>query len=361
MIDKLLTLKPREESGSKTSRKYSFQQDLSLFLLIKKHEKVDDYVYLFDFHDDLIVLDSSVSPQKIDFYQIKSKDKGNWTISALTKTKKDELSILGKLYSNKLNFPNHTQSLNFITNAPFSFKKLNTDEDSIKKRLIKASELCDESLKLCHSAIQEELSITNSKDFNELTLFEVTELSNTNSSTHCLGELASLIYKLNPENKINAQLAYNQIKGEVVRKSSTTTNDISLDNLEGLIELKGITKEQFLGFLNKAGLYKSVDEEWNEIQPLLQSCGIEILELQKYKKYLRDVSMALINDVNKIPFQNLLNEINQIFDDAIKSNIINDKSNLVEIINYCKSKLKTELYNEYFVKSLIIKVIYGKQ
>lgn len=71
----LLELKPREEVGSKTSSKYSFQHDLSLFILLENHDKLDDYVYLFDFHDDLVKLNSSVNPSAIDFFQIKTKKK----------------------------------------------------------------------------------------------------------------------------------------------------------------------------------------------------------------------------------------------------------------------------------------------
>jgi hypothetical protein len=134
----ILNLKPREESGSKTARKFTFQKDLSLFLLLTLHEKKEDYVFLFDFHEDLVVLDSSSKPDKMDFFQIKSKDSGNWTISSLTKSEKNKLSILGKLYTNKLKFSHNTNSLNFISNAHFSFKKLNNGDDSLKKSFIKA-------------------------------------------------------------------------------------------------------------------------------------------------------------------------------------------------------------------------------
>ena len=101
--EKLLKSQPREEAGSKTSRKYQFQKDLSLYILIQEHEKRDDYLFLFDFHEDLVIADSSTSPNLLDFYQIKSKDsKGNWTIKRLIRREKDKFSILGKLYNNKI-------------------------------------------------------------------------------------------------------------------------------------------------------------------------------------------------------------------------------------------------------------------
>lgn len=360
IIKQILTIKPREESGSKTSRKYSFQNNLSLYLLLKNHDKRTDYVYLFDFHDDLVILDSSTNPREIDFYQIKSKDSGNWTLNALTKSEKDKLSILGKLYLNRINFPINTHSLNFISNAPFSFKELKSEEESTKKSVIKASELDKHNLDICLNTIKTEHSISDCDDFETLTSFYVTELSNKDSSTHCLGELTHLIHKLNPENKINSQLAYNQIIGEVSRRTNTTIGDKSLSKLDDLIELKGITKKHFLEFLNKAGLYKSVEEEWLEINSQLEASNVGTIELMKYRKAWRDVSMKLINDIDKIPLRNLQKEINAIINEGIDAGTIKDSSNLKSILDYCYSKINANFYDEYFVKCLAIRMLYEK-
>ncbi|TVZ26004.1 uncharacterized protein DUF4297 [Gillisia sp. Hel_I_86] len=92
----LIKIKPREESGSKNARKYNYQKNLSLFLLLKFYEKNEGYVFLFDYHDDLIILDSCIKPENMDFFQIKSKDAGNWIVNALTKASQNKLSISGK-------------------------------------------------------------------------------------------------------------------------------------------------------------------------------------------------------------------------------------------------------------------------
>lgn len=360
ITQQILTLKPREESGSNTSRKYSFQYDLSLFLLLTQHDKLDDYVYLFDFHEDLVVLNSSTNPDKMDFYQIKSKDNGNWTINALTKSEKGKLSILGKLYLNKINFPNNTRSLNFISNAPFSIKQLKSKDDSTKKTEINATELDSANIDSCIKAINAEHSPVLCNEFEKLTTLKVTKLSNKDSSTHCLGELAKLIHNINPNNKINSQLAYNQIIGEVSKRTRTIITDKQLKKLDDLTEIKGISKIQFLDFLNKAGLYKSVEDEWNEIKSFLESPSIGTIELLKYKKSWRDLSMKLINEVGKIPLVNLKNEIETSLFENEKSGKIDDKSDLLSIVDLCYSQLTINIYDSYFVKCLIIKVLYEK-
>ncbi len=360
ITDQILKLKPREESGSNTSRKYSFQYDLSLFILLTQHDKLDDYVYLFDFHEDLVILNSPIKPDKIDFFQMKSKDNGNWTINALTKAEKGKLSIIGKLYLNKINFPKNTNSLNFISNAPFSIKELKSKEESTKKTEIHAYELDQSNLDICVNTLNVEHSPELCDEFEKITKFKVTKLSNKDSSTHCLGELTKLIHNLNPSNKINTQLAYNQIIGEVSKRTRTIVTDKTLESLDDLVEIKGISKIQFLEFLKKAGLYKSVEEEWNEIKTLLEKSSIGAIELLKYRKAWRDVSMKLINEVGKIPLMNLKSEIELALIEGEKAGVINDKTDLLEIIEHCVSKLKTNIYDDYFVKCLSIKILYEK-
>ncbi|WP_375251914.1 dsDNA nuclease domain-containing protein, partial [Dokdonia donghaensis] len=266
--------------------------------MLTVHEKSDDYVFLFDFHDDLVVLDSETKPNKIDFYQIKSKDSGNWTVKALTKKEKEKLSVTGKLYLNKINFTKNTNSLNFISNANFSFKQLTNGEESLKRSKIKVKELDKSIFKEFEDSIKNEHKLTNTL-FGELTSFHVTKLSNKDSSTHCLGELSKLINKINPENSINPELAYKQVFNEVSRQTENTFGDKSISNLDELIDIKGISKRQFIEFLEKAGLYKSVKQEWDEIKTSLEYCSIGHIELMKFKKYWRDVTATLIKDRNK--------------------------------------------------------------
>ena len=355
----ILELKPREESGSKTARKYNFQKNLSLFLLLSNHEKKDDYVFLFDFHDDLIILDSSVNPNKIDFYQIKSKDSGNWTEKLLTKSVNNKLSITGKLYLNKISFEKTTNSLNFISNAKYSFKTLTNGDESLKKIKIKASELDEQVLQKFEDAIKKEHSLAK-VEFKDLANFHVTNLSNSDSSTHCLGELSKLINKINPNNNINAELACKQVFNEISRRTENTVGDKSFSELEELIEIKGISKKQFLDFLNKAGLYKSIEQEWSEIKSSLELCYIGQIELIKYRKNWRDLCATIIKDSNNILLENLKKDINNLIDTEIANGGISNSFNLLEIVNYCHDKIKSSFYEEYFIKCLIIKIINEK-
>lgn len=358
LIDKLIKLKPREESGSKTSRKYRFQKDLSLFLLLESHSTLSDYLFLFDFHEDLVIFNSSSAPTKGNFYQIKSKDGGgNWTINGLTSKEKGKLSILGKLYLNKINFPDHTESLNFISNSKYSFKELKDKSDSKLLNLIKGDNLNDEDVSACNKKLVEEHKLSSDTDFENYTNFHSTILSNVDSSTHCIGKLSTLINAINPSNKINPELAYKQVINEISIKTENTTSTNPVGSISELITLKGITKKTFLKYLEEAGLYKSVEEEWGEVKQSLETCGIGYKELMKYKASWREISATLIKESNSIPLQKLADSINTIIKDSHSNETINQKMSLLDIINYSYPKVATPMFDEYFVKCLIIKML----
>ena len=356
LIDKLITLKPREEAGSRTSRKYRFQKDLSLFLLLENHSALSDYLYLFDFHEDLVIFDSSTSPSKAKFYQIKSKDgSGNWTIRSLTSKEKQKLSILGKLYLNKISFPANVESLNFVSNAKFSFKELKDKSDSKLLALIKGSNLNDDDISECNKKLIEEHELSSDTDFEQYTNFQSTILSNSDSSTHCIGKLNTLINTINPGNKINSELAYKQVINEISIKTENTISTNPVQNISELIALKGITKKMFLKYLEEAGLYKSVEEEWIEIKQSLETCGIGYKELMKYKASWRDMSATLIKESNSIPLQRLTDNINKTIEEGYSARTITQAMSLLDIINYSYPKVATSMFDEYLIKCLIIK------
>jgi hypothetical protein len=347
---KILTKKPREETGSKTSRKYQYQKDLSLFILLKEHSKRDDYLFLFDFHEDLIISNSASTLMELECIQIKSRDKGNWTINDLTHQPKGKNSILGKLYHNKIVFEDAIKSLCFISNGNFSFKNLKNGSDSKQLTEILAKDLISDDGEKCEKCITNEHSLVIS-EFENLVEFKVTALSNSDSSTHCVGALAALINSLNPSSKINSQLAYEQVYREITRKTNETVGDKSFTHVSDIFKIKGLSKVQFIEFLKKAGLYKSVEEEWSEIKTSLELEGINYPDLMKYKNAWREMSARLIAESSSIPLRNLKNEI----EDTIKKevSIINNKK-LLYIVNHLFNFISDKSYGEFFTKCLII-------
>jgi hypothetical protein len=354
LIDQILTNKPRETSGSKTSRKYTFQKDLSLFLLIEMHEKSNNYAILFDFHDDLIILDSDINPENIDFYQIKSNDRSTWTINSLIIREKDKLSILGRLYFNKLSFPDNTRSLNFISNSSFKFERLKDGSDSKSKSKITGIEMNDIDITLCNSRIKEEHSLNKNPVFENITTFHVSSLSNKDSSSHCIGALSKLLNNLNPMNKVNSVLAYNQIFNEINKKTNFDVAEVKFSELKDLIELKGITKNQFDEIIKSAGLYKSTEEEWNDLKSTLEYLRVGYAEILKYRNAWRNMTATVIKERDNEPLLKIINQIDDLVDITLKDISMNGLS-IVQLAERISMNFENTIFDEYFIKCLIIR------
>lgn len=85
----LISTPVREKSA--TGGRYEYQTMWGLALLFQQHGTNDDYAIVFEFHDDVALLDSATNPTSVRFYQIKSKaTNGGWTLTSLLKREKVE-------------------------------------------------------------------------------------------------------------------------------------------------------------------------------------------------------------------------------------------------------------------------------
>ncbi len=84
LLQVVAAAKPREKAGAHTMKRYGFQVHFSILKMLELHKTGTDYRAAFDHFDDLMVFDKADEPEKVDFYQIKSQAKGEWTLSAMT-------------------------------------------------------------------------------------------------------------------------------------------------------------------------------------------------------------------------------------------------------------------------------------
>ena len=101
--------------------------------------------------------------------------------------------------------------------------------------------MCDNDIRTCNTKIKDEHKMNVDPNFEAISNFLVTNLSNKDSSTHCIGALNKLINRLNPNNRINPELAYNQIYNEINRKTDYNISELIINDITSLIELKGLT------------------------------------------------------------------------------------------------------------------------
>jgi hypothetical protein len=297
--DKLVSTKPRERSGSISASRFDFQKDWSICKLIECHQASSDYVIIFDWHEDLIIMDSEYDPKSVSFYQIKGKKSDNWTLKQLieSKTAKDGtllLSIIGKLYDCKSKFDLETISLNFVSNARFSVR-LADQSTSKAKNEICIIELSDTDKSTLRSKIKEEHGLTTDPIYENITFLKVLDLSLEGSKAHTQGKIADFLESLKPGGKFNLPSVYRMLFDEVRRR---TNYDIDIVAYQDLLSNKAIGKSQFEKIIDATGINKDYDEIWKVIEPILTNNGMKFQEIKKLKQAWNKLELEKMNPNN---------------------------------------------------------------
>ncbi|GJE59158.1 hypothetical protein MPOCJGCO_1246 [Methylobacterium trifolii] len=126
-MDDLVAIPQREKGGSIALERLDYQSSWAVSLVLMLHERSDDYAVAFEFHDDIVVLNSSSQPTRASFYQVKTRDSGHWTVKRLTQRYKQRggsdrvPSIVAKMYDNRIKFGSAAEILGFVTNQPCEF------------------------------------------------------------------------------------------------------------------------------------------------------------------------------------------------------------------------------------------------
>ncbi len=88
---------PRESAGSLASKGFDYQKNWAICLILKLHEAHDDYVILFDFHEDVVAVTKHDGKHQLEFYQVKTKNKGNYIPNDFCQKKEKERQVIRQI------------------------------------------------------------------------------------------------------------------------------------------------------------------------------------------------------------------------------------------------------------------------
>ncbi|MFD1217745.1 DUF4297 domain-containing protein [Microbulbifer celer] len=284
----LITVSQTETAGSRSPARFAYQRNWALAELIEYHLQGKDYVFAFEFHDDILILDSEKKPSNLQFVQVKTKTTGQkWSVHQLTKSvkgkdgKPDKLSIIGKLYENKKNFTGHSSQLRFITNAYFSFS------DPAPSTI--ADQLDAKDQKRIIDAVQLQLGVS-AVDLSSLQL-EQSSLSVDDHEKHIRGILHNFFEELfGSEHSISVSPWYQSISDQIKVKNNYPSEQIN--TFDELIRNKCITRSEIEDFVWRVNCSRSGNNNWDIVKVQLQAEGATLQDLVKlqrsWKKYSTD-------------------------------------------------------------------------
>jgi hypothetical protein len=261
LAKKLVEYPQREVGGSLAQERFDYQALWGLALIFSNHGTREDYAIVFEFHDDVLLLDSASAPASVHFYQVKTRDRGHWTLTdlfrrpALKKGQKEEdrpHSFMGKLFSNYAGFPGETAAMNFVSNVPLEFAGAN------QNLAFKDCE-ADTFAKFLQRLREEHAAATETQA--GLMGFVKADLSLEDASTHAKGKLNDFVVATHGEIAFNLDGLYRAVV-EDCRTRSKYTNEVK--TFEDLIRYKAICRADVEAWLAAVGAQARLPE-WSEI------------------------------------------------------------------------------------------------
>ena len=339
----LIEFVPDDNSGSSSSNRYAYQKNWALFKMLELEQLGRDYMIVMDYHDDVVIIDTSFEGNNIDFYQVKTKKENYWRPGELTTSGKDanggiKHSILGKLLKHSIAF-SKAKDYYFVTDSflsPGSIVK-GKDYDSAKIPFTKLTEEIQKSIK---KSIKKEISAINNDIWEHLYISQQ-QLSTDNYKDTIIGLIQRFIDKRLPKAEISSSTLYDSLFSEIE----------SVQDFEGYISddtvltvRKTFKHSDFKAYIEKLATFNSYDSRCNKvIDKYLPLAGNEmnLVREVRFKQILNTKIKTLLYDYNNAEFLQLTTFISRMVSDFNDSELMEySESNQWEISKILLGRLK---------------------
>jgi hypothetical protein len=281
MLDTLRKTKPREKAGARTAARFEFQVNFSILKILDVHEAGGDYRAIFDYFDDLTILDSSSSPKRIDFFQIKGLSSGSWTIKQLVKEDKATLpprSIIGRMYKNAKDFAAFTNSITFVSNGPFKVTlKDGTTSTENNVRII-GSDLSDSEITGIEIVLETDFPAPRNPTCAEILIFERTNLPLQEQAIFVTGRLVEHLEKCSSGESFTVKALYDVLYRNIFARTGSTEETNSLD---GVWERKSLARNEIAALIARAVQKQQFETLWPLISDELRAAGYTAMNIIK--------------------------------------------------------------------------------
>lgn len=267
---------PLRERGA-TGGRYEFQTMWGLALLFQQHGTNDDYAIVFEFHDDVALLDSATNPGSVRFYQVKSKEtNGGWTLTSLLKREKvkteqgvkNKPSYIDKMYDNIDKFQSAVFSADFVSNQLCGF--------NYSKKCFRLNECSPDDFKRIVASVREVYPNATEAQIGLLG-FQHTDLSLGDVVSHTKGKLQTFITEQLGTVRFSPEAVYTAIADECRRKANFSG---TVGSLQEAIKEKGLTKDNVQEWLD-AIQSNNYSPDWGAIAPSLTYSLAEQLHIRR--------------------------------------------------------------------------------
>lgn len=284
LANALITIDQAERGGEIALRGFAYQAAWGINYLLEKQKSRASYLFLFEYHDDILILDSSYNPTSAEFVQVKTKKDGKWTMSAVTSaTKAKPKSFVSKLYEHFFQFVGHDISLILLSNAGFDFLKDNAD---------KGSDLSETDQKNISQKVQSQLGITHKIPLEKIR-FNTADLSLLDPHSHLYGKVAVFLNSYFGDDHGVSSTAFTELLIKTCNeKVMVASGDIK--TFQDLVERKGISSEFVTELLSSLIANIKITPKWEHVCMLLGGFN-DAFEQIKLQAIFKRISTQILN------------------------------------------------------------------
>ena len=286
LATQLLSVPQQEDAGADAASRFHYQALYGLALIFEAHKTGKDYAVVFEYHDDIAFLDSSVDPTKVSYFQVKTKRKGHWNLgdivrqapSAKNSTPAIKLpSFIGKMYRNVLSFGDFLESTTFVSNAQMNF--------GAKSESFTLAECSEDEIKKVVAQIKSEHPATTFIK-SDIVRFVKSDLSLDDLDTHAKGKLNKFVVDHLGQVEFSIDALYRAVIDECTRKSRIKGSDASI---EQVIARRAVTKTDADAWLSQ--VRKRMEcPSWEVISPEIACSVLSRATMMKdWKRYCTEV------------------------------------------------------------------------
>lgn len=335
-IQSLLPLQPKERGGAMSSRGLLFQKHWALSLLLSEFQKGNDFIILFDYLDDVVLLRKIGDKETISFYQIKTKETDIWNESKICK---DNCKILSNLFANYISYKAYIEDLKVISNAAFQ-------KDGQILNVVSFSDFSNKyKTKIMQDFFEEfQKRETEVVPFLIVGKFEKTSLSFEDMETHTIGIVNKFIENIT-NCHINASPLKTVLLSEIERRNSCATKEFPEYN--SLYRQKGIDRkflqQEIIDKLNTSHIHNHLEIVMKEIKDHHNiNSQQQIDSIRGYNKAYNDLRYTNVETIR------LFHKLSSFFNQECAKN----SSSLYEIVqstvkNFLRSQEYAHLEKQY--------------
>jgi hypothetical protein len=278
LMKAVASAKPREKAGAHTMARYGFQVHASILKMLDLHRNGSDYRAVFDHFDDLMVFDNADQPEKVDFYQIKSQDKGEWTLKAMTakKGKGKPATFLGRLHHHMATFDNMVGRLVFVSNLSFKLKLADGTETGPDHHLVRSHELHADEVAALKKAVANDAPKPPAVDGCDLFAFERTSLGINDQDKFVKGSLLDYFHKRGGADHVPVISLYETLQGSVFTKTGVTQE---FTTEAEFYDRKTLCRADIEAMFARATGGRRFTESWTAIQVDLTAAGMTTIQM----------------------------------------------------------------------------------